>query len=114
MNRLAVITGLAVLCALHVAEAQQRQRAPLDRVYKARITPHWFENNTRFWYRNDLPRDAQEFILVNADRGTRSLAFDHAKLAAGLSKAVGDTNFSAAKLPFTLIQFDADANAVLF
>ncbi|MBI2949511.1 MAG: hypothetical protein HYY23_17885, partial [Verrucomicrobia bacterium] len=24
------------------------------RVFKDRITPHWFANNTRFWYRNDL------------------------------------------------------------
>src|SRR5262245_33459411 len=23
-------------------------------VYKSQITPHWFQNNTRFWYRNDL------------------------------------------------------------
>jgi hypothetical protein len=114
MNRLAVITGLGILCGLHVAEAQQRQRAPLDRVYKARVTPHWFENNTRFWYRNNLPGDTQEFILVDAERGARSLAFDHAKLATGISKAIGSTNFSADKLPFTVIQFDSGANAVLF
>jgi dipeptidyl aminopeptidase/acylaminoacyl peptidase len=114
MNRLAVIIGLAILCGSHVVEAQQRQRAGFDRVYKARVTPHWFENNTRFWYRNNLPGGAQEFILVDAERDTRSFAFDHAKLAAGLSKAVGGTNFSADKLPFTLIQFDTDANAVLF
>src|SRR5204863_7215491 len=24
-------------------------------VYKARITPHWFQDNTRFWYTNGLP-----------------------------------------------------------
>src|SRR5262249_58967545 len=35
-------------------------------VLKARITPHWFGDHTRFWYRNDLHDGAKEFILVDA------------------------------------------------
>src|SRR5215471_9133772 len=58
-------------------------------VYKARITPHWFQNDMRFWYRNDLKDGAKEFIVVDAERGNRQLAFDHEKLAAALSKAAG-------------------------
>src|SRR5207245_97892 len=27
---------------------------PRTRIYKSQITPHWFQNNTRLWYRNDL------------------------------------------------------------
>src|SRR5437763_1857989 len=45
------------------------------RVYKDRITPHWFDNNTRFWYRNDLAGGAREFVLVDAGRGARATAF---------------------------------------
>src|SRR6185369_998708 len=56
-------------------------------VYKAQITPHWFQENTRFWYRNDLADGAKEFIVVDAEHGTRQKAFDHQKLAASLSKA---------------------------
>src|ERR1035441_1691233 len=68
---------------------QRRGRfgAPERGVYKARINPHWFQNDTRFWYRNDLKGGAKEFILVDAERGNRQPAFDHQKLAAALSKA---------------------------
>src|SRR5262245_33907876 len=38
-------------------------------VYKAEITPHWFHNNTRFWYRNDLRGGNREFVVVDAESG---------------------------------------------
>src|SRR5688500_5955596 len=43
-------------------------------VYKAKVEPHWFANNTRFWYRNDLRGGAKEFVLVDAEAGTRKPA----------------------------------------
>ena len=43
-----------------------------DRLFKMTITPHWFDNNTRFWYRNDLKGGKKEFVLVDADKGTRT------------------------------------------
>lgn len=73
-------------------------------VYKAQITPHWFQENTRFWYRNDLHDGTKEFIVVDAEHGTRQAAFDHQKLAASLSKAAGK-EFKPDKLPFTEIEF---------
>ena len=82
-------------------------------VYKAQITPHWFRNNTRFWYRNDLSGGAEEFILVDAEKGTRQPAFDQEKLAAALSKAAGQ-EFKADHLPFTTIQFVGEGKAVEF
>src|SRR5262249_52027042 len=45
------------------------------RVFKETITPHWFAGNTRFWYRNDLRKGTREFILVDAEKGTRGPAF---------------------------------------
>ena len=69
-------------------------------VFKMRITPHWFDRNNRFWYRNDLPGGAKEFILVDAERGRAQPAFDHQKLAAALSKATGDRLTTADQLPF--------------
>jgi hypothetical protein len=112
MKMRATLLALVLACGATSADAQQRQpqrgqRDDAQRVYKARIVPHWFQNNTRFWYRNSLPGGAQEFILVDAERGTRAAAFDHAKLAAVLSKAVGKTNYHGDRLPFTLIQFDS-------
>lgn len=82
-------------------------------VYKAQVSPHWFHNNTRFWYYNDLKGNTREFILVDAEAGTRAPAFDHAKLAAGLSKAAGDT-YTGDKLPFTYIEFSDDEKSIQF
>jgi dienelactone hydrolase len=73
-------------------------------VYKDRVTPHWLTDNTRFWYRNDLSGKTKEFILVDAERGTREPAFDHARLAVALSKAAG-IEYKADQLPFDVIEY---------
>src|SRR5215469_9528658 len=77
---------------------------PVRGVYKTRITPHWFQNDTRFWYRNDLHEGTKEFILVEAESGTRQPAFDHQQLALALSKAAGEI-YEAERLPFSEIDF---------
>src|SRR5262245_29272658 len=56
-------------------------------VSKARIIPHWIHQGKRFWYRNDSGKGKREFILVDAEKGTREAAFDHEKLARALSRA---------------------------
>ena len=55
-----------VLASAAAARAAAERRRRL--VFKTRITPHWFDQNNRFWYRNDLAGGAQEFILVDAER----------------------------------------------
>ncbi|MBN2180614.1 MAG: DPP IV N-terminal domain-containing protein [Sedimentisphaerales bacterium] len=81
--------------------------------YKSRITPHWFADNKRFWYRNDLSGNTKEFVLVDAESGTRMPAFDHQKLAAALSKADG-TEYEAEQLPFNDIVFTNGTNEIQF
>ena len=83
-------------------------------VLKARITPHWFDKNTRFWYRNDLAGGAREFMVVDAARGLRAHAFDQHKLAASLKKATGDTEISPERLPFDRIDFVDEQTAIVF
>src|SRR5206468_6157804 len=83
------------------------------RVFRDRVIPHWFHDNTRFWYRNNLRGDTKEFIVVDAVRGTRSAAFDHERLAVNLSKAAG-AECKADRLPFDNIEFTDDAKAVRF
>jgi dipeptidyl aminopeptidase/acylaminoacyl peptidase len=80
-------------------------------VYRDRVTAHWFADDTKFWYRNDLKDKTKEFILVDADKGTRGPAFDHAKLATALSKAAG-AEYKADRLPFDEIEFSDDARFV--
>src|SRR5262249_43487987 len=79
----------------------------------SQITLHWFENNTRFWYRNDLRGGAKEFIVVDVNRGVRQAAFDHQKLAGALSKAAG-AQYQAERLPFDGIEFIDRAKVVRF
>src|SRR5439155_4670077 len=69
------------------AEQQQGRRGfgrfggRIEGVYKSQITPHWFANNSRFWYRNDLRAGEREFIAVDAAGGARLRAFDHEAVA---------------------------------
>lgn len=89
-----------------------RRGAPAG-TYKSQITPYWFANNSRFWYRNDLKGGTREFIVVDATQGKRGPAFDHVRLASALSQASG-TEQKADKLPFDSIEFVDDAKAVKF
>jgi dipeptidyl aminopeptidase/acylaminoacyl peptidase len=104
--------SLAILALVQVVNASQifaqgfRPGRPVEGVYKDRIVPRWLAGNTRFWYRNDLAGKTKEFILVDAERGTREPAFDHARLAAALSKAAG-AEYKADQLPFDAIEFAA-------
>ncbi len=95
-------------------DAPQRRGGPGGteggRIFKDRITPHWFAEDTRFWYRNDLAGGAKEFILVVADRGTREPAFDHVRLATSLSEATG-AEIEADRLPFDDIAYVDDGRA---
>ena len=84
--------------------AANLQSLTQNKVFKTRLQPHWLAGNTRFWYRNDLAGDAREFILVDALQGTRRPAFDHARVAAALSKAAG-REFTAERLPVDSLEF---------
>src|SRR5262249_16107697 len=95
-----------------VLQRPQRPR-PVSGMYKAQVTPHWFDNNTRFWYRNDLRGGKREFILVDAEHGKREAAFDHQKLAASLSKASARAN-EGDNLPFDSIDFIDSGKAIRF
>ena len=82
-------------------------------VFKESIEPHWLEGGDKFWYRNDLPGDRQEFILVDAEKGKRAEAFDHARLASTLSAKTGQ-DVDAGFLPFNTIEYADDGAALLF
>jgi dipeptidyl aminopeptidase/acylaminoacyl peptidase len=95
---------------------QQARRGPRrapNLVFKDQIVPHWFDSNTRFWYRNDLAGGAREFILIDASKGTREPAFDHKRLSAALTKSAGK-DFPAEKLPFDNIALDVHTKLVRF
>ncbi len=89
---------LLVLAASHsVANAQ-------GRVYRDRVVPHWDASGTQFWYRNDLPGDAREFILVSATAGTRLPAMDHARVAEAFSRLL-ERDVDPRRIPVQDLQF---------
>ena len=84
-----------------------------NKVYKDRVTPHWLEGNTRFWYRNDLAEGARAFVLVDALAGTRTEAFDHERLAAGLAQATGQ-EVQAHRLAIDRLIYDDSGSTLTF
>ncbi len=123
-QRIAPVIATIVVVALTSASAlaqttntgqarRGRSREAERGVYKARIVPHWFAGDTKFWYRNDLRGQAKEFILVDAEKGTRQPAFDHEKLAAALSKAANQ-EYKSDQLTFSTLQLGDDGKTVKF
>lgn len=78
--------------------------ASAQRVYRERLEPQWLGDNSRFWYRNELSDGAREFVLVDAVKGERKPAFDHARVAAALSRLTGQA-VAAGKLPIEALEF---------
>ncbi len=84
-----------------------------NKVFKSRVVPHWFSDNTRFWYRNELSEEKREFILINAETGIRRAAFDHKRLAIELSKTTGK-EIQANKLAIENLEFSESDSELTF
>jgi len=72
--------------------------------------PTWLPDE-RFWYRNSIA-EGHEFVLVDVGRRTRTRAFDHEKLAAGLS-AAASKGYEPFKLPFQSFEFADDGRTMV-
>src|SRR5262252_10495465 len=114
MTKILKIAGAIFLLALPVA-AQQPAASPRvitsadyaraekwmgyntnPLVFRAGVRPSW-QGDDRFWYRVNTP-EGTDFVMVSTATGTRSPAFDQAKLAAALSTAAG-ASYDAHHLP---------------
>ncbi len=58
-----------------------------NKVLNRRLEPRWLTNDSRFWYRSELPNGSHQFILVDPAKPERKPAFDHARLAEALKAA---------------------------
>ena len=116
---------LMVLCVAPIA-AQQRPVVTADDyahaerflgyntsplVFGVGVRPTWLADG-RFWYRIAIPQGF-EYVLVDPLKRTRARLFDHAALAAALSRAA-DTTFEAFHLPFTQLDLAADGKSIAF
>src|SRR6476661_1150487 len=84
--------------------------APLG--FNGPVRATWLTGADRFWYRNQGP-NGSEFFLVDAVKGTKAPAFNHAAIATALTAAMGRT-INAARLPFQQITFSADSQSFWF
>jgi dipeptidyl-peptidase 4 len=80
-------------------------------MFRSQVQANWLPDE-RMWYRVTTA-EGSEFILVDPVSGKREPAFDHAKLAAALSKAAG-TAYDGAHLPFQSITLSPDSQSVAF
>ena len=66
--------------------------ATANKVFRDHVDAHWLPGNTTFWYAVTTGPGRREYVFVEAEKGERRAAFDHARLAetlkgAGLSTA---------------------------
>jgi dipeptidyl aminopeptidase/acylaminoacyl peptidase len=71
---------------------------------------NWLGDGSEFWYRVTVEGGAR-FVLVNATTTAKQPAFDHARLAAGLSSATGET-YGEITLPFTGFEYVSGRSAI--
>jgi dipeptidyl aminopeptidase/acylaminoacyl peptidase len=105
-----LIAGSAAIAQTTTRSTSSTADAGIE-VYKASVNPHWLDP-THFWYRNDLRSGAREFVLVDAEKGARVAAFDHAQLARALSIKIGQA-FSADNLPVDIAAADASSFTIV-
>ncbi len=73
-----------------------------DLVYNSPGPATWINNSDRFWYPKSV-KGGTEFVLVDAEAGSKKPAFDQERLAAAISSAVGKP-YIALNLPFAPMQ----------
>jgi dipeptidyl aminopeptidase/acylaminoacyl peptidase len=74
--------------------------------------PRWIGRTHKAYYRRAV-KGGHDFILVDADAKTKGPAFDHAAVAASLSKAAGKS-YTALDLPFNSFEFVDNERAIQF
>jgi len=85
-------------------------------IYRDRIEAHWFnqgtDTNSAFWYRLDFAGSKREFVRVDAVKGTREPAFDHARVAKALTELLHHPILPD-YLPVESLEFAPDGGSVL-
>ena len=78
--------------------AHELRARAVDLVVNTPGAASWIGDSHHFWYPKSV-KGGTEFVLVDADGGTRKAAFDQDKLAAAISKVTGHP-YTGLKLPF--------------
>jgi dipeptidyl aminopeptidase/acylaminoacyl peptidase len=83
-----------------------------DKVFYSNVTPQWIGNSSRFWYVQNTPQ-GKIYVLVDAQKKTRTDLFDHNKLAVELALAT-DKPVDAKKLPLQSLKVTEALDSLRF
>lgn len=105
---------VAIVCCDVVGQdgAAGRRGDVRAKAYKTRIEPRWYADGQKFWYRNELAQGRLEYVTVDCQKGSRQLAFDHARLAGALV-AAGESA-TAERLQLEDLKFDETGTTLHF
>lgn len=118
--RLMCTLGLILLPALVGAQgtpadyrrAEHLREAVRQTVFRDRVDPQWL-TDSRFWYRVEIGRQRQEYVVVDAIAGQRRRLFDHLRLAGALSQRFSQT-FRDDALPLGNLEVDPELQYLRF
>lgn len=113
-----MLARFTLFCVVSIAAFAQGTQADYERamslgkrtdgkVLMRSVKPEWQADGDSFWYKVETGNGVWEFIFVDCVKGTRTAAFDHAKLAELLKQP-------AAKLPLERLQINAAEQWVRF
>lgn len=81
-------------------------------VYNDGVNPRWIKDTGLFWYRLHT-RNGKEFFLIDVETKTKTIAFDHQRMADALNH-FADSSYTAYELPFNRIRFNTDMKSIVF
>jgi dipeptidyl aminopeptidase/acylaminoacyl peptidase len=68
---LLTLTGMAQGTRSDYQRALGMRETTAGKVFRQRVKAHWIDDHSKFWYRNTLPGDQSEVILVDVTTGKR-------------------------------------------
>ncbi|UUX99099.1 DPP IV N-terminal domain-containing protein [Sphingomonas sp. J315] len=103
----------APVTAADIERASQFYPANVRKLVRnAAPMPNWIGQSDHFWYRHEVEGGVR-FVTVNAATGKAEPSFDHASVAAMLSRELGRA-VAPIQLPFGAISYSADLKTVTF
>ena len=93
--------------------ANALRKSTRNAVFRRKVEPHWADDEQRLWYRIETAPSTFEFVLADAVKGTRELAFDHEAVAKKLAE-VTKKDVNPENLPFRELKIVDGEDAVEF
>lgn len=82
-------------------------------VHSTTVRPNWLKKGNKFWYQYKTSTHGAKYYIVDADKKTRKVLFDNAKMAKWLSEITKDP-YEAKHLPRLNFTFTKNEKAIRF